>query len=314
MDGARTGFGASTVEIPQVPRAAFSTARRQGGAGCELDGRPDRDYIRATNYSESNGGSMGATEAGAAPRRGRIVAGLADRWLDRNFFLLMVALIWLGILMGFVPEIVGRFQTHRLPFPAVVYFHGVVFAGWLCLLTAQVLLIRSRRVDLHRELGIAGAALYGAMIVLGVTTSVVVDDRFFGRAPGDPSFLSVQLADMVNFAMLGGVAIALRKRPDAHKRLLILATICVANVGFARWWGSGLLRLLGDGYWGNWAHLYLSDFLLIVILGAYDLFSRRRLYSAYILGAAWALGLEFVAIWLYVSPWWKPMATVLIGR
>lgn len=108
----------------------------------------------------------------------------------------MVALIWLGILMGFVPEIVGRFQAHKPPFQAVVYFHDVVFVSWLCLLTAQVLLIRSRRTDLHREFGMAGTAQYGAMIVLGVTTSMVVDYHFFGKAPSDPSFLSIQLAGL----------------------------------------------------------------------------------------------------------------------
>jgi hypothetical protein len=124
-----------------------------------------------------------------------------------------LSLIWLGILMGFGPEISGRFHAHAPPFPAVVYFHAVVFVGWLCLLTAQVLLIRFRRAEFHRELGMAGTALYGAMIVLGVTTSVVVDNHFFGKAPSVPSFLSIQLADMISFAVLGGAAIALRKNP-----------------------------------------------------------------------------------------------------
>lgn len=257
---------------------------------------------------------MGATEVAASAKDGHIAAALADhRRLDRNFFLLMVALLWLGILMGFVPEIIRRIQTDK-PFPAVVYFHGVVFVSWLCLLTAQVLLIRFRRADLHRELGMAGTALYGAMIVLGVTTSVVVDYHLFATPHSDPSFLSIQLADMLAFAVLGGAAIALRKTPDTHKCLMMLATICIADAGFSRWWAHGLERLLGDGYWGNWAQLYLSDFVLIGILGAYYLISRRRLYSAYVLGAVWGLGVEFVAVWLYVSPWWKPVATALIGR
>ena len=82
---------------------------------------------------------MGATEVAATPRGGGIAVGLSDRRrLDRNFSLLMVALLWLEILMGFVPEIIGRFQAHSQLFPAVVYIHGIVFAGWLCLLTAQV--------------------------------------------------------------------------------------------------------------------------------------------------------------------------------
>ena len=255
-----------------------------------------------------------ATEIVAPLQGNRVSAGFADhrRW-DRNFFLLMVALLWLGTLMGFVPQIVRRMRAHEL-FPAIVYFHAAAFVGWLCLLTIQVLLIRSRRVDLHRELGMAGTALYGAMLVLGVTTAVVVDHDSYVTPRSNPSFLIIQLADMLAFAALGGLAIALRKSPDTHKRLMIIATICIANAGFSRWLAPALAGLLGDGYWGDWARLYLSDFVLIAMLGAYDLISRGRMYSAYIFGAVWALGVEFVAVWMYVSPWWKPAATVLIGR
>jgi uncharacterized membrane protein YozB (DUF420 family) len=257
---------------------------------------------------------MGATELIAPPQGGRISLGLTDhRRQDRNFFLLMVGLLWLGVLMGFVPEMINRVRAHDL-FPAVVYVHAAVFVGWLGLLTAQVLLIRSRRVDLHRELGMAGTALYGAMLVLGVVTAVVVDYHLFATPRGNPSFLSVQLADMLGFAVLGGAAIVLRKNPEAHKRLMLLATICIANAGFSRWLAPGLGNLLGDGYWGTWAQLYFSDLVLIGMLGAYDLISRRRLYSAYVLGAVCALGIEFAAVSMYLSPWWKPVATTLIGR
>ena len=225
----------------------------------------------------------------------------------------MVALIWLGILMGFVPDAAHRIAT-RKPYPVIVYFHGAVFVAWLCLLTVQVLLIRSRRVDLHRELGMAGVALYGAMVVLGVTTSAFVDYYLFPTPQSDPSFFSIQLADMLCFTVLGGAAIAARKDADAHKRLMILATIFIADAGFGRWWAPGLEKLFGDAFWGSWLQDYLSDFLLVALIGVYDLISRRRLYSAYVLGAVWGLGVEVVGVWLYVSPWWKPVATTLIGR
>jgi len=160
----------------------------------------------------------------------------------------------------------------------------------------------------------AGTALYGAMIVLGVVTAVVVDYYQFPLPHSDPSFLSIQLGDMLNFAVLGGAAIAMRKTPDAHKRLIILATLFISDAGFARWWAPGLERLLGNGYWGSWAQDYLSNFLLIALVGAYDVFSRRRMHPAYVFGAIWGLSVNFCAIWLYVSPWWKSLATVLIGR
>ncbi|MHB8811791.1 MAG: hypothetical protein ACYDAE_00825 [Steroidobacteraceae bacterium] len=68
---------------------------------------------------------------------------------------------------------------------------------------------------------------------------------------------------------------------------MTLATICIADAGFSRWWTNGLERLVGNGYWGNWAPLYLNDFLLIAMVGAYDLISGRRIHSAYIFGAPW---------------------------
>jgi hypothetical protein len=256
---------------------------------------------------------MGATEAAASRPVGAATPLADQRRRDSNFFLLLVALVWVGILMGFVPEIAHHVQA-RKPFPVIVYFHGVAFVAWLCLLTVQVLLIRARRVNVHRELGMAGVALYGAMIVLGVATSVVVDSFVFPMPQSDPQFLSIQLADMVNFTVLGGASIALRNRPDAHKRLMLLATIFVADAGFTRWWGPALESLLGDGYWGNWAQLYLSDILLVALLGGYDLFTRRRLYPAYVRGAALGVCVQLAALWLYVSPWWKPVAILLIGR
>lgn len=152
------------------------------------------------------------------------------------------------------------------------------------------------------------------MVVLGVVTAVLVDYYKFPLPHDDRSFLSVQLADMLNFAVLGGGAIAVRKAPDAHKRLIIFATICISDAGFSRWWGPGLERLLADGSWGSCARIYLSDLLLIALVGAYDVFSRRRMYPAYVFGAIWGRAVEFGSIWLYVRPWWKSLATALIGR
>ena len=244
----------------------------------------------------------------------------SHKW-DHNFFALMVALIWLGILMGFVPEILHRAATHQPAFPTIVHIHAVVFVTFLCVLTAQVLLVRVGRTDIHRKLGIVGAGLYGVMIVLGLAVSVIIDRILFATPQADPSFISIQLADILSFAVLGGAALALRKTPQAHKRLMIIAVICIADAGFSRWWADGLHHLLGhgpetlaDGYWVNWAEAYLSDFLLIAMLGFYDLITRRRLHPAYVFGAIWGLGFELIAIGLYVSPWWKPVATALIGR
>src|SRR2546430_886324 len=64
---------------------------------------------------------------------------------DRNFFLAYVALLWCGILGGFVPEMVQHIAQRKPPFPLIIHVHGIVFLGWLVLLTAQVVLIRRQQ-------------------------------------------------------------------------------------------------------------------------------------------------------------------------
>ncbi len=160
----------------------------------------------------------------------------------------------------------------------------------------------------------AGTALYGAMLVLGIVDVGRGGLSLFGTPTVRSLFPRAFSSRHGGFAVLGGLAIAWRKSSDAHKRLIILATICIADAGFSRWLAPHMEKYAGNGYWGNSLKLYLSDFLLVALLGAYDLFTRGRLYGAYVFGAVWGLGLEFIAIWLYVSPWWKPVATTLIGR
>jgi uncharacterized membrane protein YozB (DUF420 family) len=235
------------------------------------------------------------------------------RW-DRDFFLLVVALIWLGILMGFVPEIVGRIQAHKPAYPLIVPIHAAAFVGWLCLLTTQVLLIRSGRPDIHRKLGLAAVVLAPTMVALGLGASWTVDRLRLGTPHSDPSFVAIQLADLLNFGVLAAAAILWRKTPSAHKRLILLATIFIADAGFARWFGDTIYKVVGDGWWQSWMVLYVGDFVMIALLGGYDLLTRRRLHPAFVAGSLFGLSVQFIAVWFYVSPWWKPVAMKLLGH
>lgn len=157
------------------------------------------------------------------------------------------------------------------------------------------------------------------MVVLGMAAAVVVDRHHASLPGGNAAFFSVSLADILNFAVMAAAAFALRRRiPSAHKRLIILATIFIANAGFARWWEGPILHWVTQhhgvpGFWTYAAGLFLSDVLLILVMGVFDLATRRRLHPVFVFGAAFGLLIEAMAIWLYVSPWWKPVALRLIG-
>jgi uncharacterized membrane protein YozB (DUF420 family) len=248
-----------------------------------------------------------------------MVATGADRFApqdarDRYALPAFVALVWVGILMGFAPEIAGQIRDSRFTYPVAVHIHAAVFVGWLALLTSQVALVRTGRVARHRRLGAVGPWLAGAVVLMGLVVSYVVDRMEHGTPKGDTPFLSIQLIDMVNFGSLAAAALLLRRDAAAHKRLILLATFSLVDAGFSRWWGKGLEAALGKGFLGEWMAVFLGNILLIVGLGLYDLATRRRLHPAYVVGAAWALSWQALAIYLYVAPWWPAVAARLIGR
>jgi hypothetical protein len=232
---------------------------------------------------------------------------------DRNVFLVYVALIWLGILSGFGPQVAKHLKTGAPAYPPIVHVHALVFVGWLTLLTTQVLLIRSGRASLHRRLGIVGAILAAVMIVIGPATAVVVDRLRLALPHPDPGFLVVQMLDIVAFAGLVIPAFVWRKDPSIHKRLILLATIYISDAGFSRWQGDAMEALFGNGFWGNATQLYFGSDLLVLGVGLYDWITRKRLHWAYLAGVAWIGAVELTALSVYTSPGWAPIAQRLLS-
>jgi len=75
----------------------------------------------------------------------------------------------------FWPQIIKHIKTQAPAYPSIVHVHAAAFVGWLVLLTSQILLIRSARVDLHRKLGIAGVVLaMGSGVTPLNTTQAVI--------------------------------------------------------------------------------------------------------------------------------------------
>ena len=77
-------------------------------------------------------------EAGFAPHRAS----------DRFAMPLFVALIWLGIVMGFGREIAEKLQKGEFAYPLVVHIHAAAFVGWLVFLTTQVTLVEGAIHDI----------------------------------------------------------------------------------------------------------------------------------------------------------------------
>jgi hypothetical protein len=232
---------------------------------------------------------------------------------DRNFFLAMVGLACVGIIRGFGGDIAQHLAAHRPAYPLIVHFHAVAFVSWLALFTVQVLLVRLKRLPVHRKLGMAMVWLALVMVVLGPSAALTVQHRGMNDPDADPAFLSIQFTDILAFAGLAAAGIALRKAPSAHKRLMLLSTLHITDAGFARWLADGFHHLLGDSFWALWVQLYFGPSLLILGVGAYDLVTRRRLDAAYVIGTAWAFANQMLALILYGAPFWLACSKKIIA-
>ena len=237
----------------------------------------------------------------------------ARRPSDHDFFLVYVALIWLAVLAGFVPEIIQHLLKNAAPYPISVHVHAVVSIAWLALLTSQTLLIRNSHVRLHRKLGIGGAVLAAAVVLVGFWAALSVESIAFGTPRSRPPFLSIELSNMIEFGGLAIAAISARSKPSAHKRLIPLATLSLTPAAFNRAIGRSLLHpLLGSGVWQTYIQIFAATDLMVLGIGVYDLCTRRRLHPAWVIGALWILAGQLTASWLYYNPTWKMIATSIV--
>ncbi|HEY4299364.1 MAG TPA: hypothetical protein VGM73_00735 [Candidatus Didemnitutus sp.] len=235
------------------------------------------------------------------------------RW-DRNVILGLVGLAWLGILFGFGGDIAGHVSRHEAAYPLIVHVHAAVFTGWMVLFTVQVLLVRWRKLAVHRRLGMAMVGVAGTMVFLGPATALHMQHLRAGQPGADPAFLSIQFTDILAFVGAISAGLLWRKSPAVHKRLMLIGTFYITDAGFARWLADPIIAKFGPGFGGMWLGLYSATVGLILLLGLYDLITRRRLHPAYVAGLAWALTCQFIALELYFSPAWLGTAKQIIAR
>lgn len=170
----------------------------------------------------------------------------------------------------------------------VIHLHAAVFLGWLALLIGQAVLAARGHIALHRRIGNVGIAYGVAVLVLGLVAGLLVPVNYVeaGIWPLDrgASFLATIFADMALFGGFFGAAIAYRRRPEIHKRLMLLAAVALALPGVARiWFIASMLAGEPDAT----ALVTLSAVWLLPVLAAmaYDLATSRRVHPAYLIGA-----------------------------
>ena len=224
---------------------------------------------------------------------------------DRIFFTTMPVAMTAVIVAGFAPTYYLKtfYGTPELSW--LFHVHGLLFTAWMLLLIVQPALVASRRTDIHRRIGLAGGALVPLMAVAALLVSIDLGRR--GAAPpGVPplTFLVVPFATVIVFPALIGAALYWRRAPEAHKRLMLIGTLELVPAGFGRW---AVLAPFGPlGYFGA------ADLLLVVIV-AFDVITRRRVHQATIWGGLFLVASQIGRFVIANTDTWRTFATWLIS-
>lgn len=231
---------------------------------------------------------------------------------DRVFYSSMAFAMAAVVFVGFAPTYYLRTAfgapatiSGTTTLSTLAQVHGALFTGWVLLFVVQTALVASHRVRMHRQLGMGGATLAAAMIVVGTWTAIAAAAR--GSAPPgvDPkAFLIIPLGDMVLFAGFAGAAIWKRRRSETHKRLMVLAYTTILAAAVARWPGVEPL--------GPLAYFGLA-FVFVVIAAVYDVVSRGRVHPAYVWGGALLVASVPFRLMASGTTAWRSVAEFLIG-
>ena len=146
------------------------------------------------------------------------------------------------------------------------------------------------------------------MAVMGSLAAMTAQAAHVRGASGTSQFLAANFVDIAGFLLLLGWGISLRKNAAAHKRVMILSTISLADPGFGRLSGH-LLQVNPTGAVTWFFCFFYGNVLLIALMAGWDWW-RGRLVRQFVVGAAGLLAAEFGAALLY---FWKPWVLMSHG-
>lgn len=243
--------------------------------------------------------------------------GTAVHGRDTRFLSIALLAIAAIVVAGFAPSYYFKIWFGTPPLSALVHLHGALMTSWLLLFLIQVRLAGARKFLWHRRLGIAGALVACAIVIVATTVAI----RWAAREIANPSgegppplwFMGFLLYALLVYAVLVGAALLLRSRTDYHKRLMLLSCIALVGPGVARlsFASMPMLDYLVKGGPGGVLGL---DLLPLYACAAYDTWRNRRLHPAFLWGGLLLVSVDLPPLgWFLQSDAWNRAATWLLG-
>jgi hypothetical protein len=139
-------------------------------------------------------------------------------------------------IVGFWPTYFGPLLAGTAVQPAIIHIHVVVMVAWLALFALQVWFAASGRVRLHIRLG-PWVTCFG--VVLVVVGLLAISNGFAtrlktGDVSGAQRLLFGPLPDLAFFVPCLAAGWLSRRRPEVHKRAMLVATTVLVMPAIGR--------------------------------------------------------------------------------
>jgi hypothetical protein len=205
----------------------------------------------------------------------------------------MSVILLLTVFAGFARTLYLRPFFDVPAFPAYLLLaHGGVLSLWFLWFFIQTTLVASGRINEHRRMGMIGAGLAVAVVTVGSATllgavprrialGASIEENLWPLA----ALIWTNLSSLVGFAGFAAAAIVLRRRPAAHKRLMLLASISLTPAALVRIGALPALQVLDSQAMNVIGFAFLALLSLLLSLILYDLTSRGSVHRVTAWGA-----------------------------
>jgi len=196
-------------------------------------------------------------------------------------------------------------------FHALHHIHGIAFFAWIGLYVVQTQLVASRKVARHREIGLLGFLLTGAVILLGYwMTQRAAEIRLANGVSRPYEFSWYNLSDIGLFAgfMLGAVLLVTR-HTDWHRRLVYVAALCLMAPAATRW----TLKLPYLNPVALDVAVYAIVYPFLIALALYDRRTLGKMHTATLISFCILPLVHISNAFIARTDWWNDIAPGLIG-
>lgn len=206
-------------------------------------------------------------------------------------------------LVGFAPGVIKPLLNGTIPHDVIIHVHVAVYSIWLFLFFFQCVNAAVGNMTMHRKLGkiLIGYAVLMFLVGVGVTTNRFVSQVHAGNPRAAQITNLAPMVDMLAFPVFFGLAISYRRKPEIHKRLMIVTATLIlypamTRISFPRFMRSFVVFMI----------IWTSPILIGI---AHDWIKRRVIHPAYVFGilSLGVLGLRPLVLgshlWIRLSGW-----------